>query len=210
MKKDYIITFLVGLLLAGLVFLATREVFITFTKENPVLGGFVKFMVLASFGDVIAARIKNKQWLLPRGFIYKAIVWGIIGIFIVLIFTVFKAGIEELQAMHILPFEGNVFARAFFISVLMNITFAPTMMAAHRISDTYIENRLDGKIKVIDVVSEIDWKGFVSFTIFKTIPLFWIPAHTITFILPAEYQVIFAAVLGIFLGLFLGLFKSKK
>jgi hypothetical protein len=34
----------------------------------------------------------------------------------------------------------------------------------------------------------------------KTIPLFWIPAHTITFLLDPDYQVLFAAFLGIMLG----------
>jgi uncharacterized integral membrane protein len=37
----------------------------------------------------------------------------------------------------------------------------------------------------------------------KTIPLFWYPAHTITFLLPAGFQVLFAAVLGIVLGVLL-------
>jgi len=34
----------------------------------------------------------------------------------------------------------------------------------------------------------------------KTIPLFWIPAHTITFLLNPDYQVLFAAFLSIVLG----------
>ncbi len=53
----------------------------------------------------------------------------------------------------------------------------------------------------------MDWHGFVSFTLFKTIPLFWIPAHTLTFLLPPEYQVIAAAALSIALGIILSLRK---
>ena len=48
----------------------------------------------------------------------------------------------------------------------------------------------------------------MSFTLLKTIPLFWIPAHTVTFMLPAEYQVIMAAALSIALGIMLSLKKN--
>jgi hypothetical protein len=37
----------------------------------------------------------------------------------------------------------------------------------------------------------------------KTIPFFWIPAHTVTFLLPAEIRVLFAVVLSVVLGLLL-------
>ncbi|MEL7656378.1 MAG: Mpv17/PMP22 family protein, partial [Bacillota bacterium] len=50
--------------------------------------------------------------------------------------------------------------------------------------------------------------GLIGFTIIKTIPLFWIPAHTITFSLPGEYQIVVAAFLSIVLGIFLSLKKS--
>jgi hypothetical protein len=39
-----------------------------------------------------------------------------------------------------------------------------------------------------------------GFVFKKTIPFFWIPAHTITFLLPPDVQVLFAALLGIALG----------
>ncbi|HRZ79119.1 MAG TPA: Mpv17/PMP22 family protein, partial [bacterium] len=46
----------------------------------------------------------------------------------------------------------------------------------------------------------------------KTIPLFWIPAHTITFLLPENHRVLFAAILGVVLGVFLAIasLKGKK
>jgi len=48
-----------------------------------------------------------------------------------------------------------------------------------------------------------------NFIFKKTIPFFWIPAHTITFLLPAEFRVLFAAVLGIALGLILAIGSQK-
>lgn len=192
-----------------LIFFVTREFFLSFAENYPLGSGFIKFFFLASFGDLIALRIKRNQWKVPVGFLYKAIVWGLIGIIIVLIFGIFTEGVVYLQFADILPFKGNHVMSAFLISLLMNFTFAPTMMTFHRISDSYIEQRRF-RIPLSEVIQNIDFKQFFTFTVLKTIPFFWVPAHTITFLLPKEYRVIFAAILGIFLGLLLGLFRSGK
>ena len=206
--RDILLWGVVVLSLGGLIFLVTREFFLEFAKEYSLLGGFIKFFFLASYGDLIASRIKNREWIIPVGFLYKAIVWGLIGIVIVIIFGIFTYGVSELQLIGILPKGDGPFLTALFISLIMNFTFAPTMMTAHRISDSYIEQR-KFKVPLSEVVRNIDFAQFFKFTVLRTIPLFWVPAHTITFLLPDEYRVIFAAVLGIFLGLILGLFRTK-
>ena len=43
-----------------------------------------------------------------------------------------------------------------------------------------------------------------------TLVWFWIPAHTITFALPLEYQILLAAIWSFVLGLILGFFKRSK
>jgi len=48
-----------------------------------------------------------------------------------------------------------------------------------------------------------------NFIFKRTIPFFWIPAHTITFLLPPEFRVLFAALLGIALGLILAIGGQK-
>jgi len=48
-----------------------------------------------------------------------------------------------------------------------------------------------------------------NFVFKKTIPFFWYPAHTITFLLPVDYQVLFAAILGIALGTILAMASLK-
>jgi hypothetical protein len=62
------------------------------------------------------------------------------------------------------------------------------------------------------ILKQIDWNVQWNFVFKKTIPIFWIPAHTITFLLPPDYQVLFAAVLSIILGLILAVasLKSEK
>ena len=59
------------------------------------------------------------------------------------------------------------------------------------------------------MTNRIDWNGFVSFVVVKTIPLFWIPAHTVTFMLAPEYRVVVAAFLSIALGGILSFAKKK-
>ena len=211
MKKDYLISFGVFLVTLILIFIVTRDFFLAFAGDYKILGGFIKFFFLASIGDFIALRIKSKEWKIPSYIFVKAFIWGLIGISIVLMFVIYPLGVETLQDKNILPFEGNTFFFALFISVIMNLTYAPTMMAFHRVSDTFLNMRNGSKETTInDAIDSINWKQFINFTIFKSIPLFWIPAHTITFLLPEEYRIIFAAILGIFLGLILGLFSDKN
>lgn len=211
MKKDNLISLSVVFFTSLIIYLITRDFFLTFAAKYDLAGGFIKFFILASIGDFVGIRLRDKQWKIPKNIILKAIVWGLIGVVIVLTFGIYYNGVIYLQQNNILPFYESKLALAFFTSLLMNISFAPTMMAFHRMSDTYLNFKYDKKnISFLGTINEIDWNQFIRVVIFKTIPFFWIPAHTITFILPNEYRIIFAAVLGIFLGLLLGLFGSKK
>lgn len=210
MKKDKIVSLLVFLLTGLLIFIVTRDFFLSFAASTPLLAGFIKFFVLATIGDFVGLRIKSGKWNIPNYLFIKAMIWGFIGVVIVLMFGIFPVGVEYLQSENILPFKGSALALALFTSILMNFTFAPTMMAFHRITDTYLNLSVENsKVTLKDAIDDVKWNQFFSFIVLKTIPLFWIPAHTITFLLPSEYRVIFAAVLGIFLGLILGVFKNK-
>jgi len=210
MNKDKVTSIIVFLFTSFLIFLVTRDFFLSFASDLPIIAGFIKFFFLATIGDFIGLRIKNKSWKKPNYLVAKATIWGLIGVVIVLMFNIYPTGVEYLQTNKILPFEGSTIAFALFTSMLMNLTFAPTMMAFHRVTDTYLNLRVSNKkVTLSETIEDIKWNQFMSFIILKTIPFFWIPAHTITFLLPSEYRVIFAALLGIFLGLILGLFNNK-
>lgn len=209
MKNDKLITLLMVCITVGLVVLVTREFFLSFASTYKYVGGFIKFMFLASIGDIIGKRIKTKKWSLPSGFIYKALVWGFIGILVVMVFGLYDEGVWYLQDNNLLPNTKYIIVHALLVSTIMNLTFGPMMMAFHRVTDTFIELRVaKEKVSLTDTIYKIDWNNFISFVVLKTIPFFWIPAHTITFILSPEYRVIFAALLGIFLGLLLGMVKG--
>ena len=191
----------------------THEMFVKFITEHAYMGGFIKFFMLATMGELLARRIVTGDWNIPNGLLYRAFVWGLLGMVIVLIFSVFAAGIAGALANGFLPGGNSKFAFAFFVSFIMNLSFAPTMMAFHRVTDTFIDLKYDnkkGKVTLSDVVKRIDWNNFISFVLMRTIPIFWIPAHTITFLLPPEYRVLSAAFLSIALGAILAFAKKKS
>jgi hypothetical protein len=195
----------------------THQLFIDLTKTAPYAMGFVKVAVLATLGELLALRIVGGRWQRPPGLIYRSIIWGLLGMSFALVFEVFASGVAAAIGKGMLPVgqgAGAGFITAFWSSTVMNLAFAPTMMAFHRLTDTYLDladGRLDrlSKISLRKVISQIDWQGFVSFVALKTIPFFWIPAHTLTFLLPPEYRVLMAAFLSIALGAILAFAKRK-
>lgn len=196
-----------------LVIPATRVMFIKFTDTYPYQGGFVKFAILASMGDLLGIRILKGEWDIPKGLFYKAAVWGIIGMMVTLMFTVYMGGTAAAQVSGRLPFKGSAIAQAFFGSTIMNVTFGPMMMVFHRFTDMYIDTRYErkgGSVSLKELIDKNDWNSLVEFTWLKTCPLFWIPAHTIVFLLPSQYRVLVSAFLSIALGLLLGLAKKEK
>ena len=147
----------------------------------------------------------------PKGLLQRALIWGFLGMAIVLVFDVYAGGVTGALKKGLLPGVDSKLAFAFFVSTIMNLTFAPAMMLTHRMTDTYLDLKYEGKAAAVaDIVERIDWKGFVSFVLLKTIPAFWIPAHTITFLLPPEYRVLAAALLSIALGAILAFAKKKS
>ncbi len=192
----------------------TRNIFISLSSAHPYIMAFIKFGILATIGEIIAARISKKVWQLPVKMTSRVIIWGILGVVITLMMGFFKAGVTNLTGFSgdsSLFWQRLVFA--FLTSTTMNVIFAPTFMSFHKCSDKYLELSAANKHespKISTVINSIEWDKFVSFTLFKTIPLFWIPAHTITFMLPSVYQVIMAASLSVALGIILSLKNSKK
>ncbi len=191
---------------------ATHEIFSVMTKNHPFIMGFIKFAILATMGELLAIRIGSGDWKIPSGLVARAAIWGFLGMVIVAIFKIFAGGVISVLDTGLIPGKGNSFVFAFLTSTFMNTTFAPTMMAFHRYTDTYIDMKSEGAsdISVTAITNRIDWNSFVSFVVIKTIPMFWIPAHTVTFMLPAEYRVLAAAFLSIALGAILAFAKRKK
>ncbi len=202
-----------------------------FNLEHGLIMSFIKFAILSTLGEVIGLRIKTGNYS-QHGFgvLPRAIVWGFIGLTIKIAFGIFATGtpavmtklFEVEQAVKSMTYGsfaeaidagmgGTRLLTAFCISVFMNLIFAPVFMTFHKITDTHIianGGTLKGFFRPIEfkkIMTNLNWEVQWSFVFKKTIPFFWIPAHTITFLMPPEYRVLFAAVLGIMLGVFLAI-----
>lgn len=210
MKKGDILW---GLVLGLFIYLMLGTSIHYLLSEHPYISGFVKFFILATMGEMLAIRITTRNWKLPTGAIYRALIWGFLGMGITLFFNIFQNGVAGAIENGLLPGGNSRLIFAFFTSVAANITFGPVMMAFHRVTDTYIDMKYEkqsGSITINKIMDRIDWKGFISFVVLKTIPMFWIPAHTLTFSLPPEYRVFAAAMLSIALGAILASAKKEK
>ncbi len=199
----------------------------SFNAAHAMVMAFLKFGILATLGEMLGCRISTGDYTTPTfGVLPRMVVWGLLGIVISMAMTVFSNGIPAfISSMGgenlVAAFKADGFAWgklvvALSISVMMNTFFAPVFMTFHKITDTHIAEN-GGSIKAlfrpIDMrrhIVELNWDRQWSFIFKKTIPLFWYPAHTITFMLPGEYRVLFAALLGVALGVILAIGARKK
>lgn len=200
--------------------------FIEATKKNPYLMSFAKFAVLATFGECIGLRIATGVYNKPGfGVLPRAVVWGLLGMGIKLAFTVFSTGAPNVLTELGIPVAPDTLKSgafglkllvAFTFSVTINTIFAPVFMTLHRVTDAHIVangGTLRGLFTPIEATrhfQEINWTTLWGFVFKKTLPFFWIPAHTITFMLPPHFQVLFAALLGIVLGVILAFANRAK
>lgn len=198
------------------------------TSARPFLMSFVKFAILSTVGEMIGLRIsKGVYYQEGFGILPRMVIWGMLGMFICGAFIVFKAGTVSLYGVLGLEQAAVWFAPgapltwgkvlvAFTVSVLCNSFFAPVFMTFHKISDTHIRNTggtlrayFSTPMPVGRILRNMDWDTQWNFVFKKTIPLFWYPAHTLTFLLPGNVQILFAALLGVALGVILAVANNR-
>jgi len=203
MKRSDILT-IVGVVLflsPFFVFDSVYQFYTDWNRSNPMSMAFLKFAILATFGEVLCLRIKTGKYSTPGfGLLPRAVIWGFLGMWIATAMGVFRSGIPAfmdkftvfngMAAAMAGEFTAMKLLGAFFISVMMNTSFAPVFMTLHKITDTNITNN-GGKIACLlkpipirKTIISLNWDVQWNFVFKKTIPFFWIPAHTITFILP--------------------------
>lgn len=226
-KSDKITLIVIAAVICGFAFIpGAWDWFLRATTKHGLLMSFFKFAILGTFGEMLSLRIKEGVYYKEGfGLLPKMLVWGVLGVVIASAMTIFKTGTVVLleKGFHIKKaawwFMGDLSWGKFFvalcISVLMNTLFAPVFMTFHKITDIHIAETggtLKGffskPLEIQKTMSEkINWNIQYGFVFKKTIPLFWYPAHTITFLLPGTLQVLFAAALGVALGVILSIKK---
>jgi hypothetical protein len=160
---------------------------------NPWLSAALQFAALGTLGEIVAATARRRAPALPctrAQLALKVLAWAVLGLVIKAGFTGMKGFTRALLEHGALPSwcaAGVGYALA--MSVLTNVFFGPQMMAFHRWEDNLILGRRD-------------WAGLDRAV--RTLVWFWIPAHTVTFSLPPDYQIGLAAVWGLVLGVILG------
>ncbi len=162
-------------------------------QAHPLLSAAVQFGLLGTLGELAAASIQARRWSLPcTGFqlLLKAPAWALLGLVIKAGFVGMKGFTRALLDQHLLsPGFATGLRWSLALSVLTNLLFGPQMMLFHRLEDNLITGR----------------RGFAGMeAAFRTLLWFWIPAHTLTFSLPAEFQIGLAALWSLALGFILG------
>ncbi len=209
-----------GILSAGIalffLFPGTRSLYDQAYSAAPILVTFLKFALLATGGEWFAKRLRDHSYSVKGfGLLPKALIWGILGIFIYWAFQIFGSGVPAAFPFIKTPSDfGMKLLGAFLTSLMMNLIFSPVLMLTHHLTDKYILINIGRfplrKTAVQPLLEAIDWNRMWGFVFAKTIPFFWIPAHTITFLLPAQYRTLFAALLSVVLGILLGIAGKKK
>lgn len=223
MKKQDIL-FAIIIIACFLPFFISEPIYSYYLSANnahPYIMAFFKFAILATLGEVIGLRIKNGVYNEPGfGIMPRAIIWGLLGVWIAIAMKTFSSGVPYfIQSLGIdgiadamqSTFSPEKLLGAFLISVMMNTSFGPVFMTVHKITDTHILN-CGGSLKALitplpfgKILADLNWDIQWNFVFKRTIPLFWIPAHTLTFLLPPQFQVLFAALLGVALGILLSI-----
>lgn len=198
-KGDWLALFflfsLIGLLTVFL------DGFVAATKSYAIPMGFLKVGILATFGEFLKTRRQIGCWKVSHLW-QRFFIWGLFGILFTWAFAIFRVGVEGLIS------GGLWFAwfPAFSKSLWINLIFAYPMMLTHEYCNCCIEKqRLANLVEFGEKIDKKIWFRFIPLTIL----IFWIPAHTFTFSLPAEFQVLSAAFLSVALG-FILTFKKKK
>lgn len=166
--------------------------------EYPLISAAIQFGILGTLGEIISLKMRRlslKKLGMWWQAILRVIAWAILGIVIKYGFAGMKGFVDELMIREMLPFgKHGTFLWAVTVSVCTNVFFGPQMMFFHRLEENLIMMK---------------WNTAGLKNAWLTLLWFWIPAHTVTFMLKAEYQIGLAALWSVVLGIILGL-TSKK
>jgi hypothetical protein len=202
------------------------EWYSTFNATHGMVMSFLKFGILSTLGEMLGCRISTGKYVTPTfGVLPRMVVWGFLGMGINMAMIIFSKGTpmfmqymgmtNAVEAFTTDGFSMDKLWVALAVSVAMNTIFAPVFMTFHKVTDAHIAAH-NGSLKALvtpipmaERLATLNWQAQWGFVFRKTIPFFWYPAHTITFLLPSEQRVLFAALLGIVLGVLLAVSVKK-
>lgn len=168
------------------------DLYLQAVRQWPLPSAMLQFALLGTLGDVLAAWVVERRWHRPFGWrvgLLKMAKWAMLAVPIKLAFVGFAGFVAALVEAGYLP-DGRPLLAAFAMSLAINLQFGPLLVIGHR----WLNNRIS---------AQVGWTGLDRglWSLFW----FWLPAHTLTFALPADYRIGLAALWSLVLGLILGL-----
>jgi hypothetical protein len=169
--------------------------YVELVKAYPIYSAMIQFAVLGTFGDIISKWMQQGNVFMPYKvsiLFLKMLEWAFLAITIKYAFVGFHGFVDSLVSHQLVP-ELGLFGTAFTVSVTMNLQFGLLLVILHRFLDNLIAQQ-NNWINIDKGMWSLIW--------------FWIPAHTITFMLDKPYQIGLAAVWSVVLGLILGYYNK--
>lgn len=179
--------------------------------EHALIAAFIQFMILGTLGEIISMMIRTGSKQYPFSItktVLKMLGWGMLGLYIKLMFTVAVGGANALAIKGYLPSSiilhpqsfGEKLIASALISIVLNLMLGPSMMILHRLTDNWIDRLLEKK--------DSGWIGLDKSLL--TLIWLWIPLHAFTFSQAVELRIGIAALLSLLLGLVLGWFNRAS
>ena len=171
--------------------------YVELVKAYPIYSAMIQFAVLGTFGDIISKWMQQGNVFMPYKvsiLFLKMLEWAFLAITIKYAFVGFHGFVDSLVSHQLVP-ELGLFGTAFTVSVTMNLQFGLLLVILHRFLDNLIAQQ-NNWINIDKGMWSLIW--------------FWIPAHTITFMLDKPYQIGLAAIWSVVLGFILGYYNREK
>ena len=175
------------------------ESYIAIVTAHPLLSAMVQFAILGTLGEIISSYLVKKELSLPftlPELVAKLAAWAVLGLFIKFCFEGIHGFLLALLDHGLLPsWSASGLGHAFTKSLLLQMFTGPQIMFFHRFEDCLIARKWD-----MDGIT----------VALKSLIWFWLPAHTITFMLDKPFQIGLAALFSLALGLILGYAKTRR
>ena len=177
------------------------EAYVDLLESHPFAAAFGQFALLGMLGEYASCLVRRRRLGAgPLKVAGKMLAWGILGLVIKLAFVGFdgftRSVFTRLGISTSMTLAGLAIPFALTKSFFTNTFFGPQMMLFHRWEDNIVTGDRGDYSGMRGAIATLFW--------------FWIPAHTITFMIQSEeLQVTLAAAWSVVLGLILGLSQRR-
>ena len=205
-KTGFRITDLLGVVYLGAIsagILLNIQFVMALTKAHPLPMSFIKFALLATFGECLKTRIDRGTWFPPK-VLLRALVWGVFGMWISMSFPFIEGGVRQLIAVKEWPSQMLTVSLVLWINFFGGYAFF--MMLCHYWVDSMMAEGPMLPWKILGRPEAGRWAKIVVLAII----FFWSPVHIVTFSLPPIWRTLWAAYISMAFGLILSFAAGRR